>query len=67
MEATIESNIDDAEMPIKNCVEIRGARKRYSPELVILNGLNMTVQKGTMYVMFAIYSYKIKIIGEGRC
>lgn len=49
MEATIESNIDDAEMPIKNCVEIRGARKRYSPELVILNGLNMTVQKGTIY------------------
>ena len=38
--------LDDSQL--KTIVEVRQAYKRYSPSTVILNGLNMTVQRGTM-------------------
>lgn len=43
-----ELSTEELEEPPKSIVEVRQAYKKYSPNAVILNGLNMTVQKGTM-------------------
>lgn len=42
----------NGEQSSKSAVVIRNAYKRYSPQTVILNGLNMTVPAGNMYVIF---------------